>query len=125
MYFASGLYTALTKDKPLFDEPIETWDYGPVISDVYHEFKKFGNEPITSLPVIASIELDATLKDKNAKAAIDGAWDAAKKISAIQLSNWTHEEGSPWSVSKNSRKRIITVDLMYNYFKRFLEQPIS
>ena len=45
VYIAHGWYLALT-DKPLIKDYVEAWTYGPVIPDLYHEFKKYGNRPI-------------------------------------------------------------------------------
>ena len=49
-YIAQGLSLALL-DKPLFSEPIEAWQYGPVVPSVYHEFKHFRDQPITEKSV--------------------------------------------------------------------------
>src|SRR5215467_7486621 len=46
VYFAHGWYLALTGER-LIDERVEAWKYGPVVPSIYHEFKRFGNEPIT------------------------------------------------------------------------------
>lgn len=35
-------------DVPLFNEPIEKWGYGPVVPEVYSNFKSYGAAPITS-----------------------------------------------------------------------------
>src|SRR5690625_479323 len=34
---------------PLFDESIEKWRLGPVIPEVYHEYKEYGSQPITEI----------------------------------------------------------------------------
>ena len=41
VYFAHGWNLAISNN-PLIKEPIEAWDYGPVISTIYNEFKLFG-----------------------------------------------------------------------------------
>src|SRR3977135_2921517 len=33
--------------KALLNEQIEAWEFGPVIPSLYHEFKEFGDQPIT------------------------------------------------------------------------------
>src|SRR5687767_14250246 len=45
LYFAHGWYLALTGE-PLFEDKVEAWQFGPVIPPVYHQFKKYGNQPI-------------------------------------------------------------------------------
>jgi len=45
LYFAQG--ECLRKlGKPLFDDDMEAWDYGPVVPPVYQTYKGFGREPI-------------------------------------------------------------------------------
>src|SRR4051812_38412301 len=53
VYFAHGWYMAFMGDpiKPLLDEYVEAWQYGPVIPDLYHAFKSFGSNPITGRAV--------------------------------------------------------------------------
>ena len=41
VYYAQACQMALKNEK-LFDEPIEAWDYGPVVSSLYHEYKRCG-----------------------------------------------------------------------------------
>lgn len=99
IYLAHGLHLA-RHEEPLIKEKVQAWSYGPVIPDVYARFKRYGNNPITT--PIPTGEWDEEL-DRQAQGSIDFAWDIAKDFTAIQLSNWTHIEGSPWyqSVSRN------------------------
>src|SRR5258708_4237314 len=48
VYFAHGWHLAVT-GKPLIDEYVEAWPYGPVIPSLYHRFKSYGADPITDL----------------------------------------------------------------------------
>ncbi|MCB0375635.1 MAG: DUF4065 domain-containing protein, partial [Sinomicrobium sp.] len=45
VYIAHGWHLGIT-DNALIDENPEAWKYGPVIPRIYHEFKKFGKNPI-------------------------------------------------------------------------------
>lgn len=45
MYIAQGIHLALY-DAPLFKEEIEAWQHGPVVRELYHEFKVYGTDPI-------------------------------------------------------------------------------
>jgi uncharacterized phage-associated protein len=42
LYYSQGYNLALTS-KPIFEEPIEAWKYGPVVKGIYHQFKVFGD----------------------------------------------------------------------------------
>src|SRR5947209_3400405 len=46
VYYAHGWHLALT-GRPLLDEEIQAWSFGPVIRSLYNEFREFGAEPIT------------------------------------------------------------------------------
>ncbi|MCC9726054.1 DUF4065 domain-containing protein, partial [Streptococcus agalactiae] len=41
LYFVN-VRNILEKGVPLFEESMEKWKYGPVVPDVYHEYKRFG-----------------------------------------------------------------------------------
>src|SRR6267143_2519586 len=102
VYFAHGWHLALFH-KPLIDERVQAWRYGPVIPSVYHEFKRFGAQSITGtatdldknglyLPLIPE-------EDKQTRAFLNRIWDVYAKFSGVQLSNMTHAPGSPWAIA--------------------------
>ena len=45
IYFAHGQFLAEYDDN-LVNEPFHAFKFGPLISSIYHEYKKFGNNPI-------------------------------------------------------------------------------
>ena len=92
VYFAHGWHLAIT-GKPLLDEVVEAWEYGPVISSLYREFKEFGPEKITRRARCAeTIETEAF-----ARKLVERIWDIYGDYTGIQLSNLTHENDSPWT----------------------------
>ena len=103
VYFAHGWYLALT-GKPLINEKIEAWQYGPVVNSLYQEFKIYGNNGITS-PAIESRHLGnfrfaniiPTVEDDDVKKLLEKIWDTYGGYTGWQLSNATHLEGTPWS----------------------------
>jgi uncharacterized phage-associated protein len=112
VYYAHGWHLAI-KDEPLIDEQVEAWPYGPVIPSLYRELKIYEDRPITSkiedLDVIEVIEDDDVYYRDNipsieehqgdaefTKSLLQKIWNVYGKYSAIQLSNMTHEENSPW-----------------------------
>ena len=111
VYYAHGWHLAL-KNEPLIDEQVEAWAYGPVIRSLYREFRRFGNKAITSkalrfrrvkdldgrvltesfTPIVSKEDPDG----KFTVALLNKVWDVYGKYSAVQLSNKTHEDGTPW-----------------------------
>lgn len=47
LYYANARYLVENDGNPLFDETIEKWKLGPVVPEVYHEFKQYGANEIT------------------------------------------------------------------------------
>lgn len=90
LYFAQGHY--LKKyGVPLFDDPIEAWDHGPVVPEVYHAYKGYGDRPIQGYDgnMILAVTPEAE----------DILYQVARKYgryTAGALRNMTHVVGSPW-----------------------------
>lgn len=111
LYYVQGYYLAIT-DKPLFKEDIVAWQYGPVVIEVYEQFKKFGS---------SSIELDDNVTLINMSEEDEDIFNEVLSVysdfSAIKLMNMTHDE-SPWKdVFHTNPQDIITLDSIKAYFK--------
>lgn len=125
LYYAHAWHLAL-KDAPLFDEDIEAWPWGPVVRDIYIQFKDYKRDPITR----HAVHLDAdsmSLKEPppppdETKEFLRLVWEAHKKYNGIQLSNSTHAKGEPWEIVKSRVGRLdskptIPNDLIQKIFK--------
>jgi uncharacterized phage-associated protein len=135
VYFAHGWHLALTDGKPLVDEFFQAWKFGPVAPSVYHAFKDNGAEQIKKECMIfdPSVEnfLDATLITPRMpvswKPFFGKMWDTYGKLSAFQLSQMTHQEGTPWHTTWNSggserRGAVIADEEIAKYFKSKLNK---
>ena len=138
VYFAHGWCLAL-KDTPLVNEPIQAWRYGPVIRDLYNAFRDEGSGPITHPaydfffkqnengrsivmrePRIVDQEQDSQIGNEFAKSLLSEIWKVYGKFSGVQLSNLTHEVGTPWDETWKatpSGNAVITDEVMTRYFK--------
>ena len=103
VYFAHGWHLALY-DTPLIDECIQAWHYGPVIETLYHEFKRFGNDPIKKPAIIWNLEgtqfnpdmPEIQPEDTQTRQFLDRIWDVYGNFSGGQLANLTHAPETPW-----------------------------
>lgn len=93
-YIAHGWSLALL-DRPLFDDKIEAWPYGPVIPEVYFAFRPQG--VTLSAPVPAAAELDA-----EARSILDQTYDIYGDMSASKLSKLTHVAQGPWHIAQQA-----------------------
>lgn len=117
IYFAHGWYLALT-GKPLIEEHPEAWDYGPVIPSIYHEFKKFGRNPITKRASVLSFPTrslkdilgarfltpDVEKGDSETQKFLERIWEVYGQLTAIQLSNMTHDTNGAWHKARQMSK---------------------
>jgi uncharacterized phage-associated protein len=109
VYYAHAWHLAVdVSGRPLIDEPLEAWNYGPVIRSLYREFKDFGDAPITrrameidpnTLDLVApsvDSEIHSGLDPDLVNQLLNRVWQIYKDYTAIQLSNSSHEHGEPW-----------------------------
>ncbi|PTY38078.1 hypothetical protein BGP77_16635 [Saccharospirillum sp. MSK14-1] len=112
-YYAQGFFAALNDGKPLFESRIEAWTHGPVVVELYHQYKGFGANPI---PFDEKSGFD--LADEEADL-IQEVFQVFSQFSPWKLRNMTHEE-SPW-LNHSSEAGEIPVDEMAEYFKTRLK----
>ncbi len=105
-YISHGYTLALT-GKPLIEDRIEAWKYGPVIPVLYHALKHYGWGNISQLYFCGTKFTDKNIdKRKNdlseamkteEKVIMDRVMETYGSFTADQLSNLTHEDGTPWA----------------------------
>jgi uncharacterized phage-associated protein len=138
-YFAHGWCLGL-ENAPLVTERIEAWRYGPVIRELYSAFRDVGSRAIThpaydvlfrddefvfNAPSIDDEEEDGQVDREFARRLLDEIWKVYGGFSGIQLSNLTHEPGTPWYEtwhSSNKRNAVISDELMSKYFRAQAER---
>lgn len=127
VYYAHGWYAGYT-GQPLINETVEAWQYGPVISSLYHEFKKFGSNPITNKATdLVNFELCEVPppSEENIRKFLANIWASYGRFTGLKLSEMTHAEGSPWEQtwkkSPGVRGADISFDLIAEHFKSVIE----
>lgn len=98
VYIAHGWYLGLTGD-PLISEGAQAWKYGPVIPTVYEQFKSYGGNSITQLAntITPSGQIsNYPLSEPKIREFLDRIWEVYHKFTAVELSDLTHQENTPW-----------------------------
>lgn len=103
VYYANAWFLG-NRCGELFPEDVKAWPHGPVVPDLYGQFKKFGRNPITELG--KRLEVSGGNGFNFVVPRHDGAldnffesiWDVYKRYTGIQLSNMTHLPGEPWTI---------------------------
>ena len=121
-YFAQawmlGLYS-----RPLFEQEIEAWRYGPVVADVYYAVKHYKLDAIREpIPGVQGRDFDDVETDL-----LDQVYRIHGKLGGAELSALAREPGSPWDEfdSRGGRKVIPTSRIKLFYAKVALTTKVA
>jgi uncharacterized phage-associated protein len=107
LYYAQGGHLAFY-DVPLFAEAIKAWMHGPVVPQVYHEYKEFGAGPIR----VDRVDLERY--PAPVRELLDEVNSVYGQFTAGKLRLMTHEE-PPWKETPQSET--ITHEKLKAFFK--------
>lgn len=116
------------KNKPCFAEDIIHWDYGPIVREVYDEFKGFGREELPYQKTYGTIEFDTTIENikyydkefddkiinEEDKNLINQVITSYFRYSPFEMVNKTHSE-QPWKVT--SQNEIMNAEVIEEYYR--------
>lgn len=118
LYFLQGYFVVKT-GYPLFQEEICAWEYGPVVPEVYKEYRIFGSE---SLPV-CNEEVTLSLEEKE-EVLFNEVYDKYNSFSASSLVRITHKQ-APWKdhYDPKDKNAVIPIDEMQSFFWYLINHP--
>lgn len=135
-YFAHGWSLAISGE-PLIADPVEAWAYGPVYRDLYDHTKYFGKEPVSRLITPDDDSAVRFFSRPNGRrppyeaklggleeAIIDQVWKRYSHLSAIRLSELTHQTGTPWYQTYTGKGRNAQIDqsLIRSHYEQLAER---
>jgi uncharacterized phage-associated protein len=112
LYYTQGVSLAIL-NKPIFEEPVVAWEYGPVVENVYHAFRDFGAGAIEK-----NGEFDPSVFENEEIDIIKEVYEVYGQFSALKLMNMTHEE-MPWK--STPRNQVITHTKLKQHFGELVE----
>jgi len=92
LLYIAQVFSLGLRDRPLFNSTIQAWQYGPVILDLYHEFKVYGRVPIPKTAFPSDLD---SCSDED-KVFIDNVAELTKNLKDWQLVGLTHRKGTAW-----------------------------
>jgi uncharacterized phage-associated protein len=113
VYYAQGFHLANYR-RPLFQEPIEAWEHGPVVPQLYHAFKQHG-----ATPILRPASFNLRIFSPRIVELLDEVSSVFGQFSAWKLRNMTHAE-PPWRDAYESESKVISHDSMRRYFSSLL-----
>ena len=112
VYISHGWMLGLYK-RPLFRQSVLAWLYGPVVSDVYKELRKYRANGIDEKMEVQDAEFNEYEDDL-----IKQVYAKYSHLSGIRLSQLTHATGTPWHEIWHGlgRNSIIPNDLIREHY---------
>lgn len=107
LYFVQAEFLVAT-GMPCFMEEIEAWDFGPVVPQVYRQYKIFGSANIPTFIISGQMLLNDGL--------INRMVDECAKYTPSQLAEITRNQ-TPWIEANKMERRVIYKDTIENYFR--------
>lgn len=119
VYIAQG-YMLGRHGRPLFDEQVEAWQYGPVVPSVYHSVKQYKSAPVVA--IYGAPEHDFTPAELDV---LDAVSDSYGPVNGVVLSAATHKPDTPWAQTwhRFGRNAPISNDIIENFYTKLLAQP--
>ncbi|GLH61020.1 DUF4065 domain-containing protein [Paulownia witches'-broom phytoplasma] len=123
IYYAYAKYLVKCGSLDSFKDSFRAWVYGPVLPELYKEFKEFTYLPINKLSPKGNIKKINTSVDW--KNVIDSIIELYGSATGNELSDLTHQE-LPWQLGYNSGgswdENVISDEIIYKYFKNNLNR---
>lgn len=112
--------------KPLINEKVEAWRYGPVIPELYQKVKSYGRDKVRNEISARSIFSHTSLSEEE-KSVIHFVYKKYGKLDGIKLSMITHQKDTPWSdiFSHEGWGDVIPNELIQNHYVNLTNQVLA
>src|SRR5262245_50729606 len=108
LYYCQG-FALVILGRPLFNAAIKAWEHGPVVPEVWHEFREHGANQI---PVPENFDIEVLSAEE--RKLVDEVYSVYGQFSGWKLRKMTHSE-PPWA--DTARNAVISHERMREYFR--------
>ena len=108
LYYAQGAFLAV-KNTPLFKEKILAWKHGPVVEEIYQEYKVNGANGI-----VPDEDYNIEVSEEDLELLVE-VYDTFGKYSAWGLRQLSHQE-TPWIETEQGD--VIPLEKIKDYFEK-------
>lgn len=129
LYFIQAFFLVKTPNNiPCFKEKIDAWDFGPVVPEVYQEYKQFGSTNIPTITYYLDVDYNNIWNSKRKKfdkkiisaddrKRVNTVIDSFSEYSATDLVTLTHMQ-DPWkNAYVPNKNNEISNDAIRKYFE--------
>lgn len=120
MFLFEAYYMNVKNVDKLYNCEYQAWNFGPVSTQLYKEFKKYGRNNIQLT--------DEQLKNANdiaehKKQLINDIYNVFGNFNAMELVNFTHADGSPWKEAWDHKEySTINKEKMKTWFAKYVRK---
>jgi len=116
LYYAQAWYLVNSRRR-LFSDPIEAWSFGPVIRDIYLNWKRYGSKPIPYKPT----RQEEHRFTGSQLTFLRECYRIFSNFSATALLSMSHNE-DPWKTAfQRGPNTVISPSQMRDYYTRLYE----
>ena len=125
VYIFFGWTSAIHPRIYLFSDPIEAWDYGPVVPSLYYELRGSGKKAVERRATLydpfgeedPKQPTEEDITDDKIRETLNIIWGAYKDAPAEHLVALTHKEDTPWwETFDGTRNKEIPKILIRDYY---------
>ena len=134
VYFSHGWHLGFGLG-PLSSETAEAWQWGPVFPSLYHAVKGWGSGPVLESILVLRRELvkgqpqylrttpTIPAEESVALQLLNRIWQVYGHMTALELSQLSHEPDGPWARARAERRRgaVISDSSIREYFGAKIE----
>ncbi|WP_050181290.1 Panacea domain-containing protein [Domibacillus robiginosus] len=95
LYYCQGWHMAFSNGEALFEDDIVAWEHGPVVRDIYFEYKDYRYLTIPAKPFHNKTKKGKPIFTKRQQEILNSVWDAYGQYDGKYLEELTHQE-KPW-----------------------------
>jgi uncharacterized phage-associated protein len=110
-YYAHGWWLAYN-GAPFLSERPQVWRYGPVFKSMYAALKHHGASPICDPQRDSPFTDPVIIADLDVLPVVRWVWERYSPYTAVELSDMTHEKGTPWRRIAEERNFLVPNDLV-------------
>ena len=106
--------------RPMIEDEIEVWRYGPVVPAVYYCLSRYRGDPIEE--IIPLHRLDKKEYSKEEQTLLEAVFDKYGGLSGMELSARTHARGTPWHKAKSKGRLYISNNDIRKYYSNLVKK---
>ncbi len=107
VYMVHGWWLSYFPNSPVINEKPQVWKFGPVFNSMYHILKTQGMRALREPQRTSPFGDLVTIKDNKTVELIDWVWNRYGSLSAEELSDMTHKDGTAWNtIAKEKNFRV-------------------